>query len=173
MSTTTAPDRVAQAELALADVHDRLTAGDSKVRPQDLAQAEDALRFAVAQREAGDRAEQQRVEQARQRELAERRQAMGRQLAAALARRDQAERAAFDAIGAVVAASGAYDRVLADAAPLNEAPPELGGSELIIRGRVWPRALEPLSLLNEHVSRAVSEAYQAELVRRRAARQDG
>jgi len=172
MSTTTAPDRVAQAELALADVHDRLTAGDSKVRPQDLAQAEDALRFAVAQREAGDRGEQQRIEQERERDLAERRQAMARQLAAALERRDQAERAAAAAITALVAASGAYDRVLGEAAPLNEADPAQVGPELVIGGKTWARALDVGPLLRDQADRAVSSAYQAEIARRRAARQD-
>jgi len=169
--TTTAPDHVAQAERALADVHDRLTAGDPKVRPQDLHQAESGLRFAQAQREAAERAEQQRAEQERQQADAERRQAALKTLAAAQERRDRAEDAAHAAIVALVEAGGAFDRALEAAHPLTEST-EVPSGAVQLGGRVW-RGLDVVPLVRALAERAHGEAYQAELVRRRAARQDG
>ncbi len=113
MTTTATPNTVAEAEAALAALHERLVAGDQTVTGADFAAARAAVDFARARQAAAERAEQQRVE----REQREREEAARARLAALdPAKTEQARQQLAAAIEAFVAEVAASWRELDDVA---------------------------------------------------------
>jgi multidrug efflux pump subunit AcrA (membrane-fusion protein) len=91
-------DEVAVKQQALDSIHERLAAGDPKITPAKLAEAESDLRFAVAQRDARERAAVKRAAAERQAQLDQLRARLG----------EFSQQELDEALEAVRAAVGAY-----------------------------------------------------------------